>query len=103
MGNKVAKDSDYAYTSGPTNLPGTCRTAGFNTVSLDIGEVYQENLNGNEARLMARVSNDGPVAIGMWAPDGVGFFGYKSGIFFDPTCPVSNSTFNQCSQVNHGE
>lgn len=103
LAKKVANLADYAYTSGPTNVPGTCKTTGFNTASVDITSTYQDNLDGDETKLMARISNNGPAAIAMFVPSGVGFFGYKSGIYYDPTCPVATATASQCSQVNHGE
>lgn len=95
----MAKDAEYAYTSGPTNVAGTCKTTGFSKVPLNFTSTYQDNLAGDEAKLMARISNDGPAAIAMWVPDGPGFFGYKSGIYYEPTCPSGT----QCTQVNHGE
>lgn len=102
MSRKLAKAADYAYTSGSTRLAGTCKNV-TTPQFLNFNSTYQDYLNGNETKLMSYISNYGPAAIAMYVPPSGTFGLYKGGIYYDPTCPVSNATFNQCNMVNHGE
>lgn len=92
MGKKLATGASYPYTSGTTKLRGACKAA--TPIALNYNS-YQETLNKNEARLKELVSA-GPVAVAVYASTQA-FQNYKSGIFYDATCPTS------CGSVNHGK
>jgi cathepsin L len=72
-------------------------------VTLKFTNVYQFNLNSDEEQLKVHLANYGPLAIAMQVNSASGLFqNYRSGIFYDPGCPVTTPTVNQCSKVNHG-
>ncbi|KAL7048049.1 hypothetical protein ACKWTF_003196 [Chironomus riparius] len=94
-GNKLARATDYPYTSGRTKTAGSCKVAQY--VPLNYTSTFLFVPNGNTATLKQIISNYGPVAIAVQVTNSGLFQNYKSGIFTDATCPGPN----QCTIINH--
>jgi cysteine peptidase B len=94
----------YPYTSAnySRSNPGTftCKslTAKY---ELLFTKDYRIAVNGNETLMKTIIFNHGAVAIPMFWTNNMRY--YKSGIFYDATCPVATATKPQCdgTNINH--
>jgi Papain family cysteine protease len=96
---KVPLLKNYAYTGRGIDV---CNNATAKA-TLTFSNIYQWSLNNDEDQLKVYLANYGPLAIAMQVNSASGLFqNYRGGIFYDPGCPVTTPTVNQCSKVNHG-
>lgn len=103
-------ETAYPYTSANYFTNTTYTYTGINTcktttprVKLNYRYVFQYALNGNETELKSILVKNGPVVVSVHASQAM--LNYKSGILYDPNCPVATATKTQCdfSNGNHGE
>ena len=72
----------------------TCRKT-LSTITLDIQQVRERYLGGNEDAMKAQIANFGPTIVAIYASNDFQY--YSSGVFYDPTCPTGNT----CLLLNH--
>ncbi|CAG9798745.1 unnamed protein product [Chironomus riparius] len=88
--NKAPSQLLYPYRAAVK----TCRKT-LSTINLDIQQVRERYLGGNEGALKAQIANFGPTIVAIYASNDFQY--YSSGVFYDPTCPSGNT----CLILNH--
>lgn len=78
-------DSNYHYTGTQAN----CKSSAFISPKLET-QVNYYTLGGNDLMLANIVSQDGPVAVGIFLTEN--FMKYRSGVFSDSSCPNDCTT-----------